>query len=529
MATPAHTQVIDPSEIQFRRDTISAGARLAYLIFAAGIIYSAATWEEPDRELMAGLFSALALGGLIFSRLPFERILRGRLREPVFLVWSIFWVAVTAGVVAADGGVDSPLMVLFLLPVVFAALSYPLPSVAAIGALSELTLVGVGTFVGTPDPSRLTIFATSLGVVAVLCAWQAELADRRRRELALVSRADPLTGCLNRRGFEERLAAELDEGLRAGRPLAIVMVDLDGFKEINDTQGHAAGDELLCWTVRTIEETVRPMDSVGRLGGDEFVILLPASGHAGALTVAGRIREALAPRVGASPGVAAFPTHGLEAETLLDHADGELYEAKEGRAPRAAPNRRELSWAATLARAVELRLDPTMADDESRRNAGYAAAVGHQLGWSGPELGLLRLAAMLHDVGKVSLPDHVLRKADELNPDEHEEVQKHPIVGAQLVERVEGLEAIAPWIRHSHEHFDGSGYPDGLTGEAIPAASRILRVIDAFDSLVANHGRSQDEALAELRAGARKHFDPDCVEALSRHLAAATAAAAPEQ
>jgi diguanylate cyclase (GGDEF)-like protein len=523
VATPARTQVIDPSEVQFRRDTISAGARLSYLIFAAGIIYAAATWEQPHRELLAGLFALLALGGLVMSRLPVERIVRGRLREPVFLMWSFFSVAVTAGVVAADGGAESPLMVLFLLPVVFAALSYPLPSVAAVGAVSELTLVGVGTAVGQPDPSRLTIFATSLGVVAVLCAWQAELADRRRRELALVSRADPLTGCLNRRGFEERLAAELDEGLRAGRPLALVMFDLDGFKEINDTQGHAAGDELLCWTVKTIQDTIRPMDSVGRLGGDEFVVLLPASGRSGALSVAERIREALAPRVAATPGVAAFPTHGIEAEALLDHADAELYEAKEGRAPRDAPNRRELSWAATLARAVEMRLDPTMARDTSRRIANHAAAVGNQLGWSGPELGLLRLAAMLQDVGKVSLPDHVLR-SPELNSDEREEVRKHPIVGAQLVERVEGLETIGPWIRHSHENFDGSGYPDGLAGEAIPPASRILRVVDAFDSLVGDRGNSEEEALAGLRDGAGTLYDPECVDALERALAASTTA-----
>ena len=527
MATPGQTQVTDPSEIQFRRDTIAAGARLAYLIFAAGLIYAIATWEEADRELMAGLFAALALGGLVFSRLPAERILRSRMREVLFLAWSVFCIAVTAAVVGVDGGVDSPLSVLFLLPVVFAALSYPLPSVAAVGALSELTLVGVGAVVGEPDPSRLTIFATSLAIVTVLCAWQAELADRRRRELSLISRADPLTGCLNRRGFEERLAAELDEGLRAGRPLAVVMLDLDGFKEINDTQGHAAGDEILCWTVKKIEETIRPMDSVGRLGGDEFVVLLPASGHSGALIVADRIQEALAPRVSATPGVAAFPKNGLEAEGLLDHADGELYEAKEGRAPRTAPNRRELSWAATLARAVEMRVDPTMATDQSRRVAGYAAGVGQQLDWSGPELGLLRLAAMLHDVGKVSLPDHLLRK-DELSAAEYEEVQKHPIVGAQLVERVEGLEVIAPWIRHSHEHFDGSGYPDKLSGEAIPPASRILRIVDAFDVLVTGHGGEpplpSDEALARLRADAGERFDPQCVDALERHLAAAGAA-----
>ena len=508
---------------------MAAGARLAYLIFAAGLIYAVATWDEGDRELMAGLFAALALGALIFSRLPAERILRSRMREPLFLGWSVFCIAVTAAVVGVDGGVDSPLMVLFLLPVVFAALSYPLPSVAAIGALSELTVVAVGTFVGQPDPSRLTIFATSLGIVTVLCAWQAELADRRRRELSLISRADPLTGCLNRRGFEERLAAELDEGLRAGRPLAVVMLDLDGFKEINDTQGHAAGDEILCWTVQTIEQTIRPMDSVGRLGGDEFVVLLPASGQAGALTVAGRIREALAPRIGATPGVASFPTNGLEADALLDHADGELYEAKEGRAPRSAPNRRELSWAATLARAVEMRVDPTIHTDQSRRVAGYAAAVGQQLGWSDSELGLLRLAAMLHDVGKVSLPDHLLRK-DELSPDEYEEVQKHPVVGAQLVERVEGLEVVAPWIRHSHEHYDGSGYPDGLSGEAIPPASRILRAVDAFDVLVTGHGGeppiAEEAAIARLQADAGTRFDPQCVEALERHLTAAAAASA---
>ena len=200
VAPPAHTQVIDPSEIQFRRDTISAGARLAYLIFAAGIIYVAATWEEPNRELMAALFAALSLGGLIFSRLPIERILRGRLREPVFLAWSIFSVAIIGGVVAADGGVDSPLMVLFLLPVVFAALSYPLPSVAAIGALSELTLVGVGTMVGEPDPSRLSIFATSLG--------------RRRGAVRLAGRACRQAAPRAGDGFARRPADRLPQPAR---------------------------------------------------------------------------------------------------------------------------------------------------------------------------------------------------------------------------------------------------------------------------------------------------------------------------
>ena len=229
--------------------------------------------------------------------------------RPLFLAWSVFCIAVTAGVVAADGGVDSPLTVLFLLPVVFAALSYPLPSVAA-DRRPERADAGRRRHVRRRARPRRGSRSSPprWPSSTVLCAWQAELADRRRRELALISRADPLTGCLNRRGFEERLAAELDEGLRAGRPLAVVMFDLDGFKEINDTQGHAAGDEILCWTVKTIEETIRPMDSVGRLGGDEFVVLLPASGHAGALTVAEpHPRGAGRRAIGATPGRGRLP------------------------------------------------------------------------------------------------------------------------------------------------------------------------------------------------------------------------------
>ena len=379
--------------------------------------------------------------------------------------------------------------------------------------------------VGDPDPQRLAIFATATGIVAALCAWQAELADRRRRELALVSRADPLTGCLNRRGFEERLAAELDEGLRAGRPLAIVMFDLDGFKEINDTQGHAAGDELLCWTVKTIEETVRPMDSVGRLGGDEFVVLLPASGHAGALTVAGRIREALAPRVGAEPGRRRLPdprprgrdAAGPRRRGALRGQGGTRAPAppptaasSAGRPPSPAPS----SCAST-------RRWPTTSRAATRATPRPSASS-----WAGraPSWACCAWPRCSMTWARCRCPTTCSARSTTSTPSEHVEVQKHPIVGAQLVERVEGLEAIAPWIRHSHEHFDGSGYPDGLEGEAIPAASRILRVVDAFDALIGRQELSESDALTELRGEAGKRFDPECVEALERHLTAAAAA-----
>ena len=140
------------------------------------------------------------------------------------------------------------------------------------------------------------MFAFSLAAIAILCTWYARVQDRRRMNLARISRADPLTGCLNRRGFGERFQAELNAAERSGQPVALLQIDLDRFKDINDTQGHAAGDELLIWVVRTLQEALRPTDWVGRLGGDEFAVLLPGASRGNAVEVADRVRYALTER-----------------------------------------------------------------------------------------------------------------------------------------------------------------------------------------------------------------------------------------
>ena len=146
-------------------------------------------------------------------------------------------------------------------------------------------------------------------------------------------------------------------------------------------------------------------------------------------------------------------------------------------------------------------------------------------------IGMLRIAAMLHDVGKVTVPDRILCKPGPLSAEELEEIKRHPCTGAELVARVEGLQEIVPWIRHSHEHFDGSGYPDGLAGEAIPQASRILLVADAFDAMTAARPYRQPLSLAraydELMLGAGTQFDPTCVEALLAHLGVDAGAGVP--
>jgi diguanylate cyclase (GGDEF)-like protein len=465
---------------------------------------------------LLGMAAAWALAPVLIGA---ERLVRSRRREPAFLAWSIGTIALVGAVMAADGGARSPLALLLFLPLAYAALSYPLPSVVAIGALDVLTFATVGLAAGHASQPYLAFFASCLAAMTLLCALEAIDQNHRRLALAQVSRADPLTGCLNRRGFEERLEAEIDSGTRSGTPFGLVVLDLDHFKEVNDSRGHGAGDDLLCWTVERASEALRPMDSLGRLGGDEFAVVVPGADASNAREVADRLRDALAERVSVSAGIAEFPVDGPDRGALHLHADADLYAAKHGRSG-ARDASRDLSFAAALARAVNLRM--AVADDESSAVSDYACAIAERLGFSDRELAMLRLAAVLHDVGKVSVPDSILRKPGPLTLDEFEHVKAHAAAGAAIVAHVDGLSPVADWIRRSHEHVDGSGYPEGLCGEEIPLGSRALLVADAYDSMtsVRPYGAPlpPEVAFAELRFGAGRQFDARCVEALEEYL-----------
>lgn len=173
----------------------------------------------------------------------------------------------------------------------------------------------------------------TLAVTGVMCVSQARLQEEARSELGRISRSDPLTGCLNRLGFAERMATEL-AAARAGRSqVALVVRDFDGFKTVNDDLGHSAGDELLCWATGAMREALRPGDALGRLGGDEFAALLPGTGSDAARTVADRLQLCLSARIGACAGVASTVQDGFEDEQLHRRADERLYAAKRGRPP----------------------------------------------------------------------------------------------------------------------------------------------------------------------------------------------------
>ncbi|HEX8856402.1 MAG TPA: GGDEF domain-containing protein [Thermoleophilaceae bacterium] len=372
----AAARIVDVSDVRFRVGTIKIGVGITLAVCSVGIAYAIATWNHANRSLIVVLLALAWLSAWVIALMDAEKIVRSRWREPFFFLWSALDVAIVGALEAADGGARSPTVLIYVLPLAFAALSYPLPSVVAISLLDVITYVAVSAAADPPGFTYIAFVAASLACAAGLCVAQARNHHAQRAELGRVSRTDPLTEALNRRGFEERLDAALAEAHRERTPLALLLLDLDNFKLVNDTRGHAAGDELLCWVVATVRATLRPVDALGRLGGDEFAVVLPGANRAEALEVAERVERTLAPRVQATIGLAAFPADGSEREELHRHADNDLYGAKHERAIARESAPREVAQPAN-------RADVT----------AYARAIAKQLGLEGDELSRVLTAA----------------------------------------------------------------------------------------------------------------------------------------
>jgi diguanylate cyclase (GGDEF)-like protein/putative nucleotidyltransferase with HDIG domain len=325
--------------------------------------------------------------------------------------------------------------------------------------------------------------------------------------------------------------------------LSALVLDLDSFKQVNDLHGHQSGDAVLCAVARTLEAGCRLGDLAGRLGGEEFLVVLPDASSRTAWLVAERLRGAIAaldldgsPGVTASFGVACFPAHGATAAGLLRAADSAMYDAKElGRNrsivfdPRTAATRTErtelaqagregyLGSVIALAAAVDARDAWTHAHSETV--ARYAAGIASQLGLDGDQVEELRIAGLLHDVGKVGVPDRILLKPSRLTAAEFELMKSHTLIGAEILAGsswpvLQMAEEIA--ISH-HERWDGTGYPDGKIEDQIPMSGRIVIVADNFDALTHSRPYAEawdpDKAASEIRRQSGQHFDPDVVEA----------------
>jgi diguanylate cyclase (GGDEF)-like protein len=370
----------------------------------------------------------------------------------------------------------------------------------------------------------------------------------RAMRLALT---DPLTGLGNHRSFQERLQRELSSAASRNLTFTLCMLDIDDFKRVNDRFGHPAGDSVLA----QIGARLRQNGEAFRLGGDEFALLLPGHGAEQALPVAKSILSRIAGlklddvgSVTASAGLASFPQTGLDRDELIRLADSALYWAKEHGKNRVHLYRPEVveiaelrrlahgpdraarfRAAAGLAQAVDAR--DTYTGSHSTRVAELGAWIAARLGLDVEYIELTRLAGSLHDLGKLAVPEEILRKPGPLTQAERTVLERHSQIGFRMLESL-GVEPVAEWVLHHHERWDGMGYPDGMAGEEIPLGARIIFVADAYDAMTSDRAyRSRltpREAVAELERCAGTQFDPEIVSVFARELgyAPATAAAA---
>lgn len=316
-------------ELRLRTRMIGAGIHLSVVAVLGVFVYIALTWREPHRGGLLAMAGSAAVTTAVIAAIPRTRIVHSRHRELFFLSWSlslVMFVTVAAGL---DGGVRSPMVLTLYLTLVYAALSYPRWAVMVVSGASLLAVLALSVIVGEhDDPYYLGGLILTLSITGTMCIWQSRLQHSARAELARISRTDPLTGCLNRLGFGERLDGELARVRAGGSGLALVLIDFDGFKAVNDEFGHSAGDDLLCWATEAMAGVLRPGDALGRLGGDEFAALLPDADIEEGRRASERLRFALSARICASAGVAAAPQDGSEADPLHHRADERLYEAK---------------------------------------------------------------------------------------------------------------------------------------------------------------------------------------------------------
>src|SRR5438309_6640696 len=407
---------------------------------------------------------------------------------------------------------------------------------------------------------------------------------------------DGLTGVKTHRFFMEALSAEWKRSTRAGRAFALVLMDLDRFKFVNDFYGHLEGDLVLQRVGHILETNCRRSDVVARYGGDEFVILMPETNMEHARQLASKLRGWVSAdpllrekNISASFGIACYPLHGSSPQELIQVADASMYlskhqggnavstadhfdpnEAKKwkrdvleaylgvtlkrlfstgpeafeevyqrlrqfteslaatepnsskqpvaaAQGPQALPQA-VLDTVTSLAFAIDAKDHYTQG--HSQKVSAYAALIAEAMGMNDSEVDEIRLGAVLHDIGKVGIPESILNKNGPLNPEEWETMKSHVKFGAKILDPLTPLARIRDMVLHHHEFFDGSGYPEALTGENIPLGARIIAVADAYDTITSDRtykkARNAKDALAELERCANAQFDARIVEIFVR-------------
>ncbi len=391
------------------------------------------------------------------------------------------------------------------------------------------------------------IFLATLLVVKVLSEEKSRLIKVTRqlaeanRDLQVLAATDALTGLYNYRHFLKRLEQEIRQAAEGGYPVTLALFDIDYLKLYNETYGPRKGDRVLNVLAGLLREMARPGDAACRLQGDLFAVLMADLPPVEGVRFVQQVRQAFAcqPILGRetqplgtmtlSAGLAGFPLHAASAEELLKRADDALQLAKQRERDSVQVYHsllqefRESNLAdKSLLDTVQTLLMVINAKDRytyghSERVVLYATLIAEEMGLPPEELRVLKYAAFLHDIGKIEISREVLLKEGPLTEKEKKIMKLHTLFGVHIIEPLHNLRGLVPIVRHHHERFDGTGYPDGLQGEDIPLGARILAVADSFDAMRSNRpyrrAMSFESAVEEISRCSGSQFDPAVVEA----------------
>lgn len=398
-------------------------------------------------------------------------------------------------------------------------------------------------------------------------------------QIRLQAKTDALTNLLNHRSFLEKYQEELKKSKLNNRSFSILMIDIDNFKSLNDSRGHQYGDTVLIKIANCLKNNTRDIDIVARYGGDEFICLLPETLHDHGVMLANRIMKKIKEQLkedniiaSVSIGLAAWNYHTTDPAMLLQLTDQAMHLAKyrggdqiftfaendtkdggswnkkvcetfqiiktlsrfdDGKEIVAdltdqlvkmstvnATSRSPYEIVTSLSSALDARDHYT--NGHSERVIEFAKEIAYELQMSGKQIEELEYLCLLHDIGKIGIPDHILNKPGKLTAEEFEIMKRHPEIGEKIVSPIEAMQNLKPLIRHHQEFYDGRGYPDGITGETIPLVCRILSVVDTFDAMTSDRpyrkALPKETAIEELRRCSGTQFDPQIVELFIRIL-----------
>jgi diguanylate cyclase (GGDEF)-like protein len=406
------------------------------------------------------------------------------------------------------------------------------------------------TLAFTP-PAASTVFPVGQVILLVAAAalFCTALSMHRRHARQTVKLADDatldgLTRLASHRVFQDRLVHECERAYRFGDTFVVAMLDLDNFRAVNDRHSHRVGDQILLDLARRLTAQLREIDLVARFGGDQFTMILPHTFEKGAIEVAERIRLSVAGwvfhsaegseiRLTVSLGLCSYPTDGASPRELVEVAQKALAFAKEMGGnqlqlyrdipARGAPDNvvslphtgRE-AIVRSLAAAVDIRDGYTHAHEHLVSE--LSAAVARRLDLSAAEVARIKVGALLHDVGKIGVPDAILSKEGSLSPEEWECIRQHPMLGKKILEQAPELTDVVPLVLHHQERYDGTGYPGNLRGEEITLGARIIAVADAYHAIISDRPyrsrRTNHEATRELMRCSGGQFDPKVVQTL---------------